>query len=497
MSKNRKKENTSRFLGNFTFRDGESVVGELQLKGSDTLLKLHSDQPLNVTDVFCINGVAYSGEALTLIDCNSPGMGHISSRPKGTQYHAKVFPHYVTVGQFHLNQDQPSINTIEFTTTDIATLFYDFDAFGSVIEASSIIDAALQEPRKNRPITTGPLPLVQYFTGKDCIAEVHTDIGTISVHHRPSSSIGDPTGVFIKNHIVVSIRPNQPVHFDDAIERMYATANFLSVAGGRAQGVEHVRIITTDIVDDIPQSLSVHPSYRWKAFDKTELHEPQPGDVPLDPILRPAEFSMVLSDWVSRHDSWRIARSRYLGCLRKANSYDPDRLVAAANMFDILPGDAVPLNTELTEELAATRDTCVEMFRKHSVGIERNAALSALGRLGHPSLPKKVKHRVAVVESKLGDKFVDLQFVASVAIKCRNFFVHGNSGDIHYDSVEPLIPFLTDALEFIFATSDFIDAGWDARHWNSKAHSWGHSFSRFRSEYGVGLAELRRATDSS
>jgi hypothetical protein len=497
MNKNRRKEKPSRFLGNFTFRDGESVVGELQLKGPGTLLKLHSDQLLNVTNVSCINGVAYSGEALTLIECCSPGMSQTSSKRKGTQYHAEVFPHYVIVGQSHLNQDQPSISAIEFTTTDIATLFYDFDAFGSLIDANPIIDAALQERRKTRPIETGQSPLVQYFTGKDCIAEVHTEIGTISVHHRPSWNMGGPTGVFIKNRIVVSIQPNQPVAFDDAIDRMYATASFLSVAAGRAQGVDHIRIVTTDVVDDISQSLSVHPSYRWKACDNIELHEPHPGDVPLDPILHPVEFNMVLSDWISRHAGWGVARSRYLGCLRKANSYDAERLVAAANMFDILPPDAVPLATELSEELAATRDACVKMFRKHTHGIDRDSALSALGRLGQPSLPKKVRQRVSIVESKLGDKFVDLQFVISEAIKCRNFFVHGNSGDVEYRKVEPLVPFLTDALEFIFATSDFIDAGWDAKRWNSQAHSWGHSFARFRSEYDTGLAELQRVTASS
>jgi|AntDeeMinimDraft_4_1070355.scaffolds.fasta_scaffold04920_4 hypothetical protein len=166
-------------------------------------------------------------------------------------------------------------------------------------------------------------------------------------------------------------------------------------------------------------------------------------------------------------------------------------------MFDILPPDAVPLATELSEELAATRDACVKMFRKHTHGIDRDSALSALGRLGQPSLPKKVRQRVSIVESKLGDKFVDLQFVISEAIKCRNFFVHGNSGDVEYRKVEPLVPFLTDALEFIFATSDFIDAGWDAKRWNSQAHSWGHSFARFRSEYDTGLAELQRVTASS
>jgi hypothetical protein len=89
-----------------------------------------------------------------------------------------------------------------------------------------------------------------------------------------------------------------------------------------------------------------------------------------------------------------------------------------------------------------------------------------------------------------------LLFVAIVAVKCRNFFVHGSSSDIDYQKVEHLMPFLTDTLEFIFVASDFIDAGWDAQRWNSDAHGWGHNFARFRSEYEMALAELRHATSA-
>ena len=88
-----------------------------------------------------------------------------------------------------------------------------------------------------------------------------------------------------------------------------------------------------------------------------------------------------------------------------------------------------------------------------------------------------------------------MRFVASVAVKCRNYFVHGSAGDIDFREVEPLVPFLTDALEFIFAASDFIQGGWDAQRWNAESHGWGHSFARFRSEYDIAVADLRRATD--
>lgn len=490
-----KKNQPNRFLGNYTLPGGESAVGELRLKGSSTLLKLHSDEFLaRVEAASCVKGTSYTGECLTLIDCHSPGMGQTNFNDAPTRYHAEVFPHYVAIGRRHLNPDQPRISAIHFTTNDLTTLFYDFDAFSQVIDAKPIIDVVLQERRQMRPVEAGEWPQVLYFTGKDCIATVSTAIGKVSVHHRPRCSMGGPTGIFMKNRIVVSIEPDQPVTFREAVGRMYDASCFLSVAAGRVQGIDHIYVTTTEVVDDIPQSLTVYPSYRWKANDNGEPHKPHPGDVPLDPIRHRAEFDAVLSNWICRHSGWRVARLRHLGCMRKANNYDTERLVAAANMFDILPADAVPLSAELPEDLAATRDTCAAMFRKHPPEIDRNTALSALGRLGKPSLPKKVAHRVSIVESRLGGRFPDLQFVARVAVQCRNFFVHGSAGDIEYAKVEFLVPFLTDALEFIFAASDFIDAGWDAQRWNSDGHSWGHSFARFRSEYDMALAELRRAT---
>lgn len=491
------KKQPNRYLGTYTLPGGQPVFGEMYLKGSSTSLKLHSDKYLARVEAACnVKGTAYTGEYLTLINCNSPSMGQTSFKDAPTRYHADVFPHYVAIGRSHLEPDQACISAIHFTTTDLTTLFYDFDAFGHVIDSKSIIDMVLQERGKMRPIEVGEWPQVCYFTGKDCIVEVPTAIGKVSVHHRPTFSMGGPTGVFIKNRIVVSIEPDQPATFHDSVDWMHQVACFFSMAAGRAQGIDHIHVTTTEVIDDIPQSLTIYPSFRWKASDKSDQHKPYPGDVPLDPIRHRAEFDAVLVNWISRHSCWRAARSRYLDCMRKANKYGPERLVAAANMFDILPSDAVPLAAELNGDLASTRNACVEMLRKHPHGIDRDSALSALGRLGQPSLPKKVAHRVSIVESKLTGRFPDLLFVAGVAVKCRNFFVHGSSSDIDYRKVEHLMPFLTDTLEFIFAASDFIDAGWDSQRWASDAHGWGHNFARLRSEYEMALGELRHATST-
>jgi hypothetical protein len=484
-----------RFLGTYTLPDASAKFGELRLKGANTVLELHSSEFLTRVEAgSCVKGTAYTGECLTLVDCDSPGCGSTTTVGAPTRYHAEVFPLLVAIGRSHIDPGQSCISRIYFTATDLATLFYDFDAFSRLIDAKPVIEAVLQERRQLRPVEAGESPQVLYFTGKSSIAEVSTAMGKVSVHHQPRYSMGGPTGVYIKNRIVVSIEPDQPVTLNDAVDRMGDVACFLSMAAGRKQGIDHISVKTTERINDIEQILAIHPTFRWRVTDKSKQRRPHPADVPLDPIHHCAEFNAVLINWISRHSSWRFARVRYLECMRKANKYGAERLVAAANMFDILPADAVPAPTQLPSDFAATRDACAELFRRYPPGIDRDSALSALGRLGKPSLPKTIAHRVSIVESRLSASFPDLQFVASIAVKCRNFFVHGSSDDIDYPKIEPLIPFLTDALEFIFAASDFVDAGWDAQRWNSNGHAWGHNFARFRSEYRMAQHELRRVT---
>lgn len=473
---------------------GEHAVGDLELRGASTLLRLHSDQPLpHFRSLAYLTGTAYTGENITLVDCLSPGMGITSFQDAPTRYHAEVFPHHVAVGRRFIDPTAHCVAGIHFSTTDLSTLFYDFDAFSSMVDAKPVIDEILRERRQMRPVEAGQHPLVQYFTGRDCICSVDTERGRVSVNHRPKYSLGGPQGVYIRNRIVVSLQPVEPVPFADAIEGMYDLHCFLSIAAGRAQGVRSIHITTTDKVNDVPISLAVYPSYRPKVSDRSEQRRPHPADVPLDPIRHAEEFASVLADWIRRHSSWRIARSQYLDCLRKANRYGSERLVAAANMFDILPNEAVPSAYSLPAEFAATRDQCVALLREHPNGIDRNSALSALGRLGRPSLPKKVAHRTSIVESKTGEAFPDLQRVVSIAVKCRNYFVHGSSGEIEYSRVEAFLPLLTDALEFVFAASDLIDAGWDTDRWLSQTGGWGHNFSRFRSNYGPAVEALNKA----
>lgn len=497
VKKQKEGKHPERILGEFTLSDGQTAVGNLTLDGPRTLLRLHSDKFLNsVAEGQCLPGMTFDARNITLIDCRSPGTGQTGFTKGETRYHAEVFPHYVAIGRQHLDPDKACVTAIHFTTTDLQSLFYDFDAFGSVIDSNPIIDTVLAEARQTRPIEAGEHPRVFYFTGKHRIVSVNTVLGRISVNHRTRSGFGGPSGVFIQSKMYVSLEIEPPVALDVALERMRDIRCFLSLAAGRSQGVGRIDITTDEVVDGVPSMLRIYQSHRQKA-NKSEHLKAHVGDVPLDPIRNQSEFSAVLIDWMERHSTWRLARGRYLGCLQKGNKYDVDRLVAAANMFDILPKSAFPGVAGLDTALSEARDQCYRLLRALTNSPDRNSALSALGRLGQLSLPKKVAHRAAIVEAKLGERFPDLQLVVGVAIKCRNYFVHGSSADINFERVEPFVIFMTETLEFVFAASDLIEAGWDAAQWDEGEKGWGHSFARIRSYYGLQIEAFRRAASES
>lgn len=60
-----------------------------------------------------------------------------------------------------------------------------------------------------------------------------------------------------------------------------------------------------------------------------------------------------------------------------------------------------------------------------------------------------------------------------------------------YDRNFEAVTFFTNTLEFVFATSDLIDAGWDARSWISHGTTMTHPFGQYRANYPFALKCLK------
>ncbi|NDU91797.1 MAG: hypothetical protein G3I10_04200 [Ferrovum sp.] len=485
----------SRLQGTFKLPNSQEVFGELRLAGKKSVLRLSSSSDFpSLHDVSYLYGTTLDHFKVTCIDCVSSSQGTTSRGNEVTYHYVDVFPHFVTVGDEHFDPSASVVSEIHFSVNDLTSMFYDYDAFGHVIDAKPLIDSVLAEKRRRRSVEVGEWPQIAYFTGKSTVIEVNTEIGTVVVRNRPSWKVGGSDGVFIKNRMIVSLESSSPTTFSDALGRMMTVVRFLSVLAGREQEINNIHLNMTTTSDANRSPLRVHWSLAPKCSGaKYSNLKPESRDMPLDPIHRPEEFSTVLQNWVSREEGWRVARVRYLSGLRKGNSYDANRLIGAANMFDILPREAGPAATPLPADLAASQAACLDILRAHSQSQDRDSAISAIKRMGKPSLPKKVQYRTALVERHFGARLTDLSYLAKVAVQCRNYFVHGGSDDFRFSAAEPFMSFLTDALEFTFAASDLIEAGWAAAQWNGKPHSDGHSFARFLWSYDINLSDLKRA----
>jgi hypothetical protein len=193
----------SKRSGIFTIVPGKELYGELTFKGPETSLHLHDKTSFDTHAIaeLCITGIFQDLTKVSLIRCIAPLMPVSGRRGKESYYYADIFPHYVIYGDHHLGPAEKSVIEVRFVVDDACTLFYDFDAFGSVIKPLPFIEQISHANGLNREIVTGPDPAILYFTGKTEIFAVDTFFGRLSAYHDPSQSFGGPDGVYLRNKI--------------------------------------------------------------------------------------------------------------------------------------------------------------------------------------------------------------------------------------------------------------------------------------------------------
>jgi hypothetical protein len=221
--------------------------------------------------------------------------------------------------------------------------------------------------------------------------------------------------------------------------------------------------------------------------------DPHPVDNLVDAASAPQAFGELLRRWLERLPRWLESRSQFNSVFELQNFYTIDRLVAAANMFDILPKEVFPPQSPLSEKLLDAREKARALFRALELSPEREGVLNDLGRLGRRNLKRKVRDRALVILSTIGEKFPDLELVLELAVECRNRFVHGTDARLTHEQNHQFTPFFTDALQFVFAASDLVDCGWDLKLWADSSTVAAHPFAHFRIYYQQNLASLREA----
>lgn len=481
--------------GTFVITEGTEVQGDLILKGPKTTLDLYAKDFFSTHDIRngCILGALHDRTKVSLIDCittQGPGSG---SRGSESYHFSSVFPHFVIFGEDHITATDKKITNVSFHVEDAATLFYDFDAFGKVSNAGPHMAKIVEAKRTyGRDIVVGDNPILFYFTGKCEIFKAETAFGTVTAEHRPSYTMPGPRGIKLDNRIYVNLAFKDRATVNEAITAVRTLLRYLEIIAGRPQTVLRL-VFVIPAPEDKQSILDVYWSMSPLRDTDDPERKPHPADLPIQAARAPEHFSSVLTSWLAREHEWRNARSRFSTAFALQHSFTIDRLVGAANMFDILPASAVPADVSLTKGLEEAKMKSQALFQALPSSPERNSVLSALGRLGKASLKLKVRARSKLILDRIPARFPELELVIDEAVDCRNYFVHGSKAKMDYTNEFDQVIFFTEALEFIFAASDLVECGWNIEAWSAQSSTMSHPFDRFRIDYELHLKDLKRA----
>lgn len=483
-------------IGEF-YLSSKTLAGQLKIDGEDSELNLHSKEFFHTDSIEngSIKGLLSDNKKVSLIDCitlssGSIGIGGIN---EGQNY-STIFPHYVIFGDQYIDPSEAKILALNFVVEDASTLFYDFDAFGIVLTEDCDAKNFLQKLSDNRErgFEIGEYPEIFYYTGKRNIFNSETYLGKIYASYCPSLLMPSPNGIQMKNTIPIHIEFTTPLVFEEALRRFYILLNFIDIILGTPQHIEYLSI-NVESEKDYPEDLQVYccmqPDYRNSLKSK----KPHPSDILINGGMDPHEFSEVLSSWLARQENWQDSRSRFIQSFRHKNSYSIDRLIGAANMFDILPECAVGETSAPSEEVKCVADECKALFKNIGPCSEKDSILNALGRIGKHNLKTKVKNRAKLITAIIEDRLPELELIIDEAINCRNFYVHGTEGKLTPEIRNHFSTFFTDTLEFIFGVSDLIEAGWDIKKWVSRESCLSHPFAQYIHGYPMHLKEFKES----
>jgi ApeA N-terminal domain 1 len=489
----REKKKSSWESGHFKLDKERDLFGELKINGTKSRLYLYDTtlfNPRSIGDAV-VTRVLQDLTKVSLLDCVPLKSGAYGG-PKEKRNYLHLFPHFVVWGEQHLRPKDKVITHAEFLVDDASTLFYDFDAFSTVLDAGlHITELTRTNARRiNRKIPVGSNPIIQYFTGKHQIVKTKTVLGEISAFHQIQHGLGGPEGVSIKNSIWLTIRFDKKRAFHEAQSDIVAVLRFVEIVIGRRQNLLKVNLRRGSFSrEDLYRVLWSHP---WRRKDSSR-EKPHPGDVLLDPIRGAKEFSRVLKGWLQRDEDYSDARGRFACSFSKGSRFSVDRLIGCANAFDILPASAVPADVELAADVLKAKAEAKKIFKDLRPSPERDSVLNTLGRIGKSTLKQKVRHRAQLVIDAIGESLPDLVLAADEAVNCRNYYVHGGDARFNYQENFDVFVFLTETLEFIFAASELVECGWDIRAWKRSRSGITNPVGRYLINYRPLLLTLKKA----
>ena len=480
-------------IGSFTIGPDGKFLGSLRLDGQNTSLYLRSDKRfgLNLSLATKITGVLDDLTKVSLIGSWRPTAPSSVWSEEGSIDYCRLYPNYVVLDNHNVSSQDEIISSIRFVPEDWEILFRNLHPYRMFRSDKSVSEHLVQSEDQDR---IGKHQAIFYSTGECEIFSCVTSIGQISAFHIPRTTYPTVRGFRTDSEVNVRIRFDQPVDFDSAILAVIKTQMFFDYIVGRVQNVSGLAI-TTGLEDDTPYD--VHDCTAPRREQSSDGLRGDSGRPPFDVSKNPERFGSILSSWLSRDQDMLESRNNLLLGWKNRHSYDGDRVVRSANVFDLMPSGFFPSGERLPEDIQTAISNAKAEFGSLPDSIERNKILTVLGMAGKYSLANKVLHRAAIVTKEFSKEISEINIPCKEAVKCRNRYVHGTPSKIDFENHPELSMFLVDTLEFVFAASDLIDSGWSASDWHRPWTDFSHQFELYLYSYKDHLSKLKEVVCES
>lgn len=481
-------------------------VGHLKIEGPNSTLKLvgKSDWKQPEAGDFDIHGTLSDGRKASLLRCviNSSTEYHFDN---SSQCEITIFPNYVIVGQEFIHSEDLVIKAIHYHFENINSLVSGHEIFRSLRPDNEEVARILETDHKRlermaeehdwpkRPFKPqiGEHPHLLYFSGQWEILSIQINSGKVSLTNRTTHSPGGARGIGIKNEVTINIEFSEAKILDDSIDTLHTLHRLFEISLGYRQRYRWIELELARrskiATHDLPQKASLYWSLcneRVETDTKGSLN-----NVLFSPDRHPEEFSKVAAEWMNSTDSMGEPRVRFATAF--FGNYSIDRIVGAANMFDLLPERLSPGTKKINVELKNAVAECRKIFEALPDSFAKQSVLSSMGRIGKASLRDKIYHRADTIIAVAKENFPDLYLPCHHAVAARNHYVHGSTRSFDYQQNFPEFAFITDTLEFVFAASDLLDLGWDLKRWMREGLSMTHPLGAYVINYPDNIRRLQ------
>ena len=392
-----------------------------------------------------ITGELSDGTKVSMFDCSMLG------------FEQPIAPNFVIGGAHHLQSDDNSIVAITFAVNDTPFL-----QWGDIFKVPS-----LERQDENSSLNNGD-SIVALF-------EIPTALGHVSIqYHRKASSLpldlSDRPESDSLGHVVVLLTFPVSNSLDSAWESARKILYFLGVISGGPVEMAQAAIFA-EVAPSSP--LEILPLHYYLRF-----YGALSSNIELGPIVKDRNsIENLFEKWISLGEGseepgklWEARRRYCTSCLTKVQFTDPDRLISAANLFDLLPDFKTYTEVQLQPEFRDAVETTRCIFRKlpkaDDCYLTRQRGLDALANLKRPTLKTKVRTRAQIVIEHFAPNFDRIVEITNRAVDLRNRYVHGNN-----DRKEPSLCELVlcaKTLEFIFVVADLLESGWDVQQFREQ-----------------------------